>query len=400
MTLSNGYAGASNASGVYSILVPAGSYTASAADAARNCASASPSSAPVTVVSAGTATQNFIMTGTSKLEANTVTVDDTATGNGNNIINRDECTYLKIGVKNNGCAKETAISATLTTSTTGVTVVDNSATYPDLLIDASSEGSVPFKIRTSSTFVCGTNIALSLNLTYASGTKSVPITVPTCAGGPNQTIPSSSITNSDLPQTDRLGRDGTPSTCAGKTSPGGIGTTGTRHYKTWTFTNSGGAPACFTVTINAAAGGAGDIESAAYLNVYNPAHSTPTTSAILEFPDWGLPSRAPPTALPSPRARTLLWSSILLTPPPPRCSAALSPASLTIRQGQALVRHQRPLQLQLQRRRPPPRPRRHLSPRPAWPLLAPAAVTAGPRICPPRLLRAATVFQERASASR
>ena len=42
MALSNGYAGASNASGVYTILVPAGSYTATAADPDRNCLTASP----------------------------------------------------------------------------------------------------------------------------------------------------------------------------------------------------------------------------------------------------------------------------------------------------------------------------------------------------------------------
>ena len=37
VTLSNGYAGATNANGVYSFLVPPGTYTATAADADRNC---------------------------------------------------------------------------------------------------------------------------------------------------------------------------------------------------------------------------------------------------------------------------------------------------------------------------------------------------------------------------
>src|SRR2546423_8123992 len=44
VTLSNGYTGSSNASAIYTILVPAGSYTATAADAKRNCTSASPAS--------------------------------------------------------------------------------------------------------------------------------------------------------------------------------------------------------------------------------------------------------------------------------------------------------------------------------------------------------------------
>jgi hypothetical protein len=95
--------------------------------------------------------------------------------------------------------------------------------------------------------------------------------VPTCTGGPNQPIPLSSLTTSDLTQTDRLGRDGQPSGCDGKGCPGG-GFAGTKYYKTYDFTNNGAAPACFNVTINAALGGAGDIESAAYLNSYNPAN--------------------------------------------------------------------------------------------------------------------------------
>src|SRR5438874_6407073 len=246
VTLSNGYAAASNTLGVYSISVPAGSYTASAADAARNCASASPASANVSPGSGGTVIQNFTMTGTSKLESTGVTIDD-STGNSNGIVNKNECVRLNVGVKNNGCARETAISATLTTTTPGVTVVDGSASYPDMLIDGSGMNSTPFKISVANSFVCGTNIALSLNLTYASGTKSIPLTVPTCGGGANQSFGPYSLTTSDSTQGDRLARDGVPSTCSGKASPGG-GFAGTKYYKTFTFANSAATPRCFTVT--------------------------------------------------------------------------------------------------------------------------------------------------------
>ncbi len=268
VTLSNGYAGSSDANGVYKITVPAGSYTASAADADRNCATASPASASVAPQGGGTVTQNFSMAGGSKLEGNGVSIDDSL-GNNNGIVNKSECVKLNVGVKNNGCAAETTISATLSTSTPGVTVLDATASYPNLPIDGSGTNATPFRISTSDTFVCGTDIALSLNLTYASGTKTVALTVPSCAGGANQSIPTSSLTTSDLTQGDRLGRDGVPSTCSGKTSPGG-GFAGTKYYKKWTFTNSSGAPRCFTVAINAGLGGAGDIESAAYDQAYDP----------------------------------------------------------------------------------------------------------------------------------
>jgi Carboxypeptidase regulatory-like domain len=271
VTLNNGYAGATNANGVYSILVPAGTYTATAADPDRNCTEAKPASATVTVTSGGTTTQNFSMTGGSNLESNGVTIDDSTSGNGNSVINKNECVNLNIALKNNGCANERSISATLTTTTPGVTITQGSSSYPNLVIDASGANTTPFQLQTSSSFACGTDIALNLNLTYASGNKTIPITVPTCTGGANQTIPLSSLTASDLTQSDRLGRDGSPSTCAGKGCPGG-GFAGTKFYKTYNFSNTGAGPACITVTINAKLEGAGDIESAAYLNSYNPAN--------------------------------------------------------------------------------------------------------------------------------
>jgi hypothetical protein len=268
VTLSNGYAGASNASGVYTILVPAGSYTATAADPDRNCTSSTPASASVTPPGGGTVHQDFQMTGTSKLEANGFTIDDSL-GNNNGIVNRAECVKLNLGVKNNGCARETAISATLTTTTPGVTVVDGNSSYPDLVIDAAGTNATPFKISISDTFSCGTPIALSLNLTYAGGSKSIPFIIPTCAGGADQQIPTYQLTTSDATQADRIGRDSRPSDCGGKASPGG-GFPGTHYYKTFNFTNTSGAPRCYTVTINAGLNGPADIESVAYDQVYDP----------------------------------------------------------------------------------------------------------------------------------
>ena len=138
----------------------------------------------------GTVTQNFAMTGTSKLEANGFTIDDSL-GNNNGIVNRAECVNLNLGVKNNGCATETAISATLTTTTPGVTVVDGNSTYPDMPIDASGTNATPFKISVANTFVCGTEIALSLNLTYASGSKSISVHRPDLCRRSGSTDPDS-----------------------------------------------------------------------------------------------------------------------------------------------------------------------------------------------------------------
>src|SRR6266480_2258257 len=269
VTLSNGYAGATNASGVYSFLVPPGTYTATAADADRNCTAASPANPTVTITSGGTTTQNFSMVGTSNLQENGVTIDDSA-GNDNGVINSNECANLNVVLKNNGCANATGVSATLTTTTPGVTVTQDSSNYPNMVIDATGTNSTPFQIQTSNSFACGTEIDFDLNLTFPNGSKIVSFSVPTCTGGADQTIPSNVLDANDPTQADRLGRDGQASGCGGKNCPSG-GFPGTKRFQTFNFTNNGSSAACFAVTINAALGGAGDLESAAYLgNTYDP----------------------------------------------------------------------------------------------------------------------------------
>src|SRR5207244_6545041 len=111
---------------------------------------------------------------------------------------------LNTAHKNHRGAYELSNSATLTTTTPGVTVTRGSSSYPNLVIDESGVNNVPFQIQTSNSFVCGTNIEFSLNLTYASGNKVVAFTVPTCTGGPSQTFGPDSLATSDLTQTDRL----------------------------------------------------------------------------------------------------------------------------------------------------------------------------------------------------
>ena len=78
------------------------------------------------------------MVGTSNLQENSITIDDSTSGNGNGVINSNECVNLDIALKNNGCANATGISATLTTNTPGVTVTQGSSNYPDMCRTRSS----------------------------------------------------------------------------------------------------------------------------------------------------------------------------------------------------------------------------------------------------------------------
>ena len=98
------------------------------------------------------------MVGTSNLQENSITIDDSTSGNGNGVINSNECVNLDIALKNNGCANATGISATLTTDTSGVTVTQGSSSYPNMPIDAVRTNSTPFQIQTSADFACGTEI--------------------------------------------------------------------------------------------------------------------------------------------------------------------------------------------------------------------------------------------------
>ena len=271
VSIGNGYNVASDATGHYSVAVPAGTYTVTAGAADLNCSSSSPATVSVIVPIDGTVTQDFCMVGSSKLEFGAVSVTDTAAGNGNGVINRNECVDLSVTVANNGCANESAINATLTTSTAEVTVTQGSSFYPNLAIGAGGVNSIPFKVSTSSTFVCGTNINFTLNLTYASGSKSVGFVVPTCSGGASAVIPLSSLGLTDPVQSNRLFRDGAQSNCSGKACAGPW-SSGTYNYKTFKFTNAGGSTACITVTMNAACGtSTGQVETVAYLgSTYTP----------------------------------------------------------------------------------------------------------------------------------
>src|SRR5207248_8959908 len=98
----------SDANGVYTIIVPAGSNIATAADPNRNCTSASPASATVSPTGGGTVHQDFIMSGTSKLEANGLTIDDSL-GNNNGTVNRAECVKVNLGIKTTAAPKEPGI---------------------------------------------------------------------------------------------------------------------------------------------------------------------------------------------------------------------------------------------------------------------------------------------------
>lgn len=77
-----------------------------------------------------------------------------------------------------------------------------------------------------------------------------------------------SIAAGDTTQTNRLGRDGVPSSCTAKNFPSEITATPIR-YDTHTFTNTSSEAACVRITLQASVA---NLFSATYLNNYNPSN--------------------------------------------------------------------------------------------------------------------------------
>jgi len=86
---------------------------------------------------------------------------------GNSVIEPSECNLIHIPLTNSGQSTTTGITATLSTTTPGVSVTVPNATYPNLAPGATSNGVSPFQVSTTNAVACATNIDLVLTVSYA-----------------------------------------------------------------------------------------------------------------------------------------------------------------------------------------------------------------------------------------
>lgn len=111
------------------------------------------------------------------------TIDDSG-GNNNGLVDFNECINLNLTLKNLGTATVTGISATLTTSTSDVTIVSGTSNYPNLAPGASASNSTTFQFTTASAFACGSNIDFVLQVNTANaGTYVFSFTIQSGADG-------------------------------------------------------------------------------------------------------------------------------------------------------------------------------------------------------------------------
>jgi PKD repeat protein len=99
-------------------------------------------------------------------------------GNGNQTVDPNECNDLRVVVRNDGPSVATNVSATLTTATPGVSVVQQGSTYPNVAPGATGTNAVNFRITTSPSITCGTLIELTIILTHAGGTNTNTFSLP------------------------------------------------------------------------------------------------------------------------------------------------------------------------------------------------------------------------------
>jgi uncharacterized repeat protein (TIGR01451 family) len=85
-------------------------------------------------------------------------------GNGNGVIDFDECNNLTFLITNEGTAEATGIQGFLYSTTPGAIVAQSTSSFPNLLPGQSANSLTPFALSTEPSFVCGTPVDLVLIL--------------------------------------------------------------------------------------------------------------------------------------------------------------------------------------------------------------------------------------------
>jgi len=254
---STGFSSATIANGTYSMKLAPGTYQVTFGG--RGCNTAGPFQ--VTVTNGNTTTLNSCVTGAPQAAFVSATVSG---GNGNGVIDRNECNTLNVTISNPGCAAMTGVSAVLSSSTPGVTITQPNSGYPNIAVNGNGTNIVPFQINTSTAFVCGTPINFTLTVNSSQGSFTINFSMPTCT-----ITGAGSIDNNDSTQTGRITRNGVASTCAAQKPFPGLNDSLVRHFDQYSFTNTDSSTACVTFTLNNTCGS--NVFGVTYLGSYNPA---------------------------------------------------------------------------------------------------------------------------------
>ncbi|MEJ5166725.1 MAG: proprotein convertase P-domain-containing protein, partial [Thermoanaerobaculia bacterium] len=162
----------------------------------------------------------------------TDTCNGTGSGNNNGIIDAGEDILLQITLHNNGTAGTTGIYATISTSTPGITITDNYATFPNISAGGTGTSiSNHFSFRVGTSVSCGTQINFTININSNEGswTDTFSLTVGQWTGGTPINLWSESFDGTTFPpagwsQIDVSGTSGNWARATGTVHPSGGGT--------------------------------------------------------------------------------------------------------------------------------------------------------------------------------
>jgi hypothetical protein len=239
------------------------------------------------IVMAWEAVNSLGVPGFANPELGTITATENP-GNGNGVIEAGEGAKLVIQLKNlSGLKNATGITAALTTTTAGVTITQpNTTTYADLAAGSGIGTNLsPLTFTLASNAACGLTINFTLTVTYTGGpVRTLNFTVQTGLvtfnnnlGTTPATIPG--VTTATGIQTNRINRNGVPSTCGSTKAFPGFISSGARTFDSYTFT------ACTATCLSAR------LTSANAVNIFESAYSpsfVPANIATNYIGDAGL----------------------------------------------------------------------------------------------------------------
>lgn len=209
-------------------------------------------------------------------------------GNGNGLIEPDECNLLFLGVQNRRNTAINLSNVVLRSATPSALVTIASAVYPAIPAASIRSNLTPFQIRTLPTHPCGAPVTVELQVTIANeGTFAIPFmllggTSCTNGGGACEscTIVGGTFATNTPTLFRRLFATGSPSVCfPEKPCPGpddGTNLSPARYLK-HTFTNTTGSDACLTAQLHfdCPTAPVGALHVAAYLGDVDSAAACP-----------------------------------------------------------------------------------------------------------------------------
>ena len=161
------------------------------------------------VVTADTKTAcNCPMTGITSLHYSTSTVTDSCSGggaySGDGILDSGEDATLQVTLNNTGGAAATGVQATISTSTSGITITGNSASFTNIPGGGTGASASPhFRFSVGTGVTCGTVIMFNIHVTATQGAwdDSFSVTVGQQTAGTPTTVVSESFDGTTFPPT-------------------------------------------------------------------------------------------------------------------------------------------------------------------------------------------------------